>query len=78
MLTVLRTGPYRFFFCAGDSGEPAHVHVERDDLQAKFWLQPVRLEWSSGFRAKEINTLQALIERHRDQLLESWNEFFGG
>lgn len=77
MPTVLRTGPYRFFFYAGDSGEPAHIHVERDDLQAKFWLQPVRLEWSSGFRAKEVNTLQSLIERHRDHLLESWNEFFG-
>ena len=77
MLTVLRTGPYRFFFYAGDGGEPAHIHVERDDLQAKFWLQPVRLEWSSGFRAKEVNTLQSLIDRHRDHLLESWNEFFG-
>ena len=61
----------------GDGGEPAHIHVERDDLQAKFWLQPVRLEWSSGFNAKEVNTLQSLIERHRDHLLESWNVFFG-
>src|SRR5712664_465736 len=35
MPTILRIGPYRFFFYAGDSGEPAHVHVVRDDCIAK-------------------------------------------
>ncbi|MCO6455665.1 MAG: DUF4160 domain-containing protein [Pirellulaceae bacterium] len=38
MPTVLRVGPYRFFFYAGDGDEPAHVHVERDDSEAKVWL----------------------------------------
>lgn len=31
MPTVLRVGPYRFFFYAGDRNEPQHIHVERDD-----------------------------------------------
>jgi hypothetical protein len=43
MPTVLRIGPFRFFFYAGDGNEPAHVHVERDDGEAKFWLEPIRL-----------------------------------
>ena len=43
MPTVLRVGPFRFFFYAGDGGEPPHVHVERDEGEAKFWLDPVRL-----------------------------------
>jgi hypothetical protein len=30
MPTVLRSGPYRFFFYSGDAGEPSHVHIERD------------------------------------------------
>ncbi len=38
MPTILRIGPYRFFFYAGDRDEPQHVHVERDDRIAKFWL----------------------------------------
>ncbi|MED6327357.1 MAG: DUF4160 domain-containing protein [Verrucomicrobiota bacterium] len=42
MPTVLRVGPYRFFFYAGDAGEPEHIHVERDDCVVKFWLLPVR------------------------------------
>lgn len=43
MPTVLRIGPSRFFFYAGDGNEPPHVHVERDDGEAKFWLEPIRL-----------------------------------
>ena len=78
MPTVLRMGPFRFFFYAGDGGEPPHVHVERDDCEAKFWLDPVRLERSRGFRRKEINRLREIIEEHHEQLMESWNEFFNG
>jgi hypothetical protein len=71
-------GPFRFFFYAGDGGVPPHVHVERDDCEAKFWLDPVRLERSRGFRRKEINRIRDLVEEHREQLLEGWNEFFRG
>ena len=52
MPTVLRVGPYRFFFYAGNGGEPPHVHVELDDSEAKIWLDPVRLERSAAFREK--------------------------
>ena len=78
MPTVLRVSPFRFFFYAGDGGEPPHVHVERDDCEAKFWLDPVRLERSRGFKRKEINRIRDLVEEHREQLLEGWNEFFRG
>ena len=78
MPTVLRLGPYRFFFYAGDADEPPHVHVERDDDKAKFWLDPVRLQNSGGFGRTEINRIQKLVEENRDDLLRSWNEFFNG
>ena len=78
MPTVLRVGPFRFFFYAGDGGEAAHIHVERDDCEAKFWLDPVRLVRSRGFSRKEINKVRRLVVQHREQLLESWNEFFHG
>ena len=78
MPTVLRAGPFRFFFYAGDRAEPPHIHVDRDDSEAKFWLDPVRLEQSSGFRGKEINQINKLVEEHRQHFLESWNEFFNG
>ncbi len=54
MRTVLRVGPYRFFFFAGDRAEPPHVHVERDANRAKVWLDPVRLRESGGFPRAEL------------------------
>jgi len=41
--TVLRQGPYRFYFYAGDRLERAHIHVEGLGGEAKFWLRPVTL-----------------------------------
>ena len=43
MPTVLRAGPYRFLFYSSDAEEPPHVHVERDENSAKFWLSPEEL-----------------------------------
>jgi len=78
MPTVLRSGPYRFYFYAGDQDEPPHVHVERDDREAKFWLDPVRLQRSYGFAASEIGRIEKLVVENRQLLLERWNEFFNG
>jgi hypothetical protein len=76
MPTVLHVGPYRFFFFAGDREEPLHIHVERDDNIAKFWLDPVRLQRSGGFRRVEIERIRRLVERNRERLVRSWNEYF--
>lgn len=77
MPTVLRVGPYRFFFYAGDRDEPQHVHIERDDKIAKFWLEPIRLQRSGGFNRTEIGRMRGIIEDHREQLVEGWNDYFG-
>lgn len=76
MPTVLRSGPYRLFFYSGDGDEPPHVHVERDDNTAKFWLDPVRLQGSGGFKPAEVRRIQRLIEQHRQELLRSWDAYF--
>ena len=78
MPTVFRSGPYRVFFYAGDRDEPPHIHVERDDDEAKFWLDPIRLESSFGLRSKEITKIQRLVVEYQQELLERWNEFFRG
>ena len=76
MPTVLRIGPYRFFFVSLDRAEPPHVHVQHEKRVAKFWLDPVALQRAGGYNRAELNTIAALVVEHRDALLESWNEFF--
>ena len=77
MPTIPRVGPYRFFFYSGDGGEPPHVHVVRDDDEAKFWLDPIRLERSRGFTRRELRDIELLVITHQQDLLEAWNDFFG-
>ena len=77
MPTVLRVGPYRFFFFASDRNEPPHIHVKRDDAAAKFWLLPVRLAWNAEFPLHEIRKVRKIVEQHEQSLLEVWHESFG-
>ena len=74
--TVLREGPYRFFFFSSDRGEPRHVHVGRDDKVAKFWLDPGRLEYNQGFRVAELQRVKTLVQQHRATLVKEWNAYF--
>ncbi|MBI3780225.1 MAG: DUF4160 domain-containing protein [candidate division NC10 bacterium] len=78
MPTVLRLGPYRFFFYAGDRDEPSHVHVQRENKLAKFWLDPIRLRRSRGFSRTEIRRIHKLVNEHHTSLVEAWNEYFRG
>ena len=78
MPTVFRIGSYRFFFYAGDRGEPHHIHVERDENIAKFWLDPIRLQYSSGFNRVEITKIEKIIKEQHSKLLEAWNDYFSG
>ncbi len=77
MPTVLRTGPYRLFFVSLDRSEPPHIHVRRENMVAKFWLDPIALERTGGFSRAELNTIGKLVQEHRETLLEKWYGFFG-
>jgi len=78
MPSILRVGPYRFFFYAGDGSEPRHVHVGRDKKVAKVWLDPVRLQESGGFTRTEINRIVSLVREHEREFLRSWDDYFTG
>jgi hypothetical protein len=77
MPTVLREGPYRFYFYSHESNEPAHVHVDRDTNSAKFWLNPVGLARNLGFGATELNRVEKIVRENQVFLLEEWNGYFG-
>lgn len=77
MPTVMRDGPYSFVFFSSDRGEPPHVHVKRERRVAKFWLEPVALASSHGFREHEIRDIMQLVAEHQAALLEAWHDYFG-
>jgi hypothetical protein len=76
MPTVLRIGPYRFYFYGHEPDEPSHVHVDRDDQSAKFWLAPIGLARNLGFSPSELRKIERLVQEHQHELLETWNVWF--
>ncbi len=77
MPTVLREGPYRFYFFSHEGREPAHVHVYRDERVAKIWLAHVAMAANYGFPAHELNEILRIVKEHRESLIEAWHGHFG-
>jgi hypothetical protein len=67
---------YKFRFYSSDINEPPHIHVLRGGAEAKFWLQPVSIEYNRGYNQAELNRVLKLTQQHRDTLLEVWNAYF--
>lgn len=76
MPTVLKVKGYRFFFFSLEGNEPPHIHIEHGDKVAKFWLDPVNLVSSYGFRSHDFTKVRAIVIEHRLTFLEKWNEHF--
>lgn len=77
MPKVLEKLGFRFFFFSREDQEPPHIHVEHGDKVAKYWLTPVALASSVGFRAHELTRVRALVIEHRNLFLEKWHEHLG-
>jgi hypothetical protein len=80
MPEVFRECGFRFFFYSneGSPREPVHIHVEKDNAEAKFWLVPeVRLAYNDGYDARTLRMLLEIIETESDRVVRAWNEFFG-
>ena len=77
MPTVLRIGPDRFHFYSRENDELPHIHVTRDELEAKSWLQPISLAANLGFAPAELSQIRRHIEEHCQYLLDAYLRFHG-
>jgi hypothetical protein len=66
MPKILRIRNFRFFFFSREGVEPPPIHVEEGDRYAKFWLSPVAVAASRGFRSHELSELSRLVEDNRE------------
>jgi hypothetical protein len=64
------------YFYSHEPNDPPHVHVDRDDSSAEFWLDPVALAANLGFAPPELRRVQRLVGENRALLLERWHERF--
>ncbi|MFH0772618.1 MAG: DUF4160 domain-containing protein [Candidatus Omnitrophota bacterium] len=74
--TIFKKGNYRFHFFSKEENR-IHVHVVSPQGEAKFWLEPtISLVEYSGFSPCQLNSLQKIIERHKDEIIKKWKEHF--
>lgn len=70
---------YRFHFYSneGNPREALHIHVRKDDADAKFWLYPVAtVAYNRGFPAKVLAELLEQVEARREEIERAWHEYF--
>lgn len=74
--TVLRTGPYRFFFNSREETR-RHVHIATADGVAKFWLEPtVALASYHNLNSKQLREIDEIVREHEDEFRFAWDEHF--
>ena len=79
MPTTLRIGPYRFYFYSYDCGEPRHMHVDREIMSAKIWLDPVvSLADNHGYGRRELREIERTATENLEKLRNEWNAFCSG
>ena len=76
MPTIFIIDGFRFFFYSNEGSEPIHVHVEKAEKYAKFWVKPISLAYNYKFHQAELNRIHKIIESRRKEIEEKWNEHF--
>ncbi len=75
MPVVLRVAGYKFFFYQADlANEPPHVHITKEGIEAKFWLDPVKIAREGKFRKSDLRDIERIIEANLQFLLNAWKE----
>ncbi|MBI4373042.1 MAG: DUF4160 domain-containing protein [Candidatus Omnitrophica bacterium] len=76
MPTLFILNGFRFFFFSNEGSEPIHVHTEKGEKYAKFWLRPIRLARNYKFSSMELKRIRDMIEHRENEIEEKWNEYF--
>ena len=74
--TVFRWKGYRAFFFSREEERP-HVHVQGQDGEAKFWLEPdVTLAKNYGLSATQVSEIVKVLRERKDEINDRWREHF--
>ena len=70
----IKIEPYEVRFYEYDLTERPHVHVRRENKQAKFWLTPIELFQNKRYADHELGRIERMLDKNRKRLLALWEE----
>jgi hypothetical protein len=71
--TIVYEGGYRIVIFPNDH-PPAHVHIIKDDLDAKVQLDPIEFIEEPDFNPRQMKRILKLVREHQQELLDKWDE----
>ena len=76
MPTVIFLFGWRYFFYSDEGSEPLHIHCEKGEKEAKFWLdvktRAITLAFAHNMSAKDMRDVKRVIGQYFDELLKAW------
>ncbi len=79
MPTILLVLGWRFFFYSNESNEPIHIHCQKGDKEAKYWLDTqnfdVREEFSLNMNSRDKREVKKIIFDYFEHIEEQWKQF---
>ena len=74
--TIFREKGYRFYFLSNEE-ERIHIHVTREEGEAKFWIEPiVSLALCHGLNPRKLTEIQKIVEARKNEIIEAWQRHF--
>jgi hypothetical protein len=77
MPEIFRELGFVFFFYANEGAEPIHVHVRKAGGFAKYWIDPIELDFSQGMKVNDLKIAEQLITSHLEIINNKWHEIHG-
>ena len=56
--------------------EPVHIHIVKDDCEAKYNVNPIQQVYNRGYKKREIALIESIIEENQDVIIDRWKTFF--
>ncbi len=79
MPTILMIRGWRFFFYANEGNEPIHVHCQKGEAEAKYWLNVDGFEaieaYGYNMSPADKRTVRRIIFQHFDYIIAEWKTF---
>ena len=81
MPTILFINGWRFFFYVNEGNEPVHVHVQKAEMEAKYWIladsYEIREAYCYNLSPRDKREVKKLIYLNLDYIIEQWNSIHG-
>lgn len=54
-----------------------HIHVRKAGGFAKYWIEPIELEFSQRMKVNDLKIAEDLIKNHIELIINKWYEIHG-